>query len=484
MKGAPSKARTEASITSFTQLGLSARLERALSALRITVPTPIQASALPSIFSSSDIIAGSPTGSGKTLAFALPILSSLEKDLIAGAAVILTPTRELAQQLYEQIVAVATGAALGVNVALVLGGQDMMRQAQLLNQRPNIVVATPGRLADLLGNADHQALSRCKYVVLDEADRLLTPTFSDALSTIFSALPPSSMRQTLLFSATLTPAIEALATKPRSAEERPVRVCRIEGPTSTPPQLVQKYIFVPSHVREPYLYHLLLNAPCPSRSKGDGRSKWEEEEASGMGEEDEDDLESKVVPTIIFVSRCRTAALLCRMLEELGIPSTTLHSHLLQSDRTANLQSFRARKIPILITTDVGSRGLDVPEVELVVNWDLPRDWRDYVHRVGRTARAGREGSAVSFVGERDVELLKGIEQNIHVEMTEHSMPEEKVLERLNAVSTAKRIANLELHDTKFGARQEHNKKKAAERVKIEEKGRRRKKSKAPKSAS
>ncbi|CEH14768.1 atp-dependent rna helicase [Ceraceosorus bombacis] len=350
MKDAPSMARTEASITSFTQLGLSARLERALSALRITVPTPIQASALPSIFSSSDIIAGSPTGSGKTLAFALPILSSLEKDLIAGAAVILTPTRELAQQLYEQIVAVATGAALGVNVALVLGGQDMMRQAQLLNQRPNIVVATPGRLADLLGNADHQALSRCKYVVLDEADRLLTPTFSDALSTIFSALPPSSMRQTLLFSATLTPAIEALATKPRSVEERPVRVCRIEGPTSTPPQLVQKYIFVPSHVREPYLYHLLLNAPCPSRSQGDGRSRWTDEEA-------------------------------------------------------------------------------------------------------------------------RDVE------------MTEHSMPEEKVLERLNAVSTAKRIANLELHDTKSGARQEHNKKKAAERVKSEEKRRKRKQSKAPLSA-
>lgn len=151
-------------------------------------------------------------------------------------------------------------------------------------------------------------------------------------------------------------------------------------------------------MREPYLFHLLTHPPG-----------FDDESDSDAGS----DAGSSLVPTIIFVSRVRTAALLARMLSELGVPCLALHSSLSQAARAENLNAFRAGKVPLLITTDVGSRGLDVPEVELVVNWDLPRDWRDYVHRVGRTARAGREGTAVSFVGERDVELLKGIEEAI-----------------------------------------------------------------------
>ncbi|PWN95818.1 DEAD-domain-containing protein [Tilletiopsis washingtonensis] len=483
-------------VRSFAALGLAPPLVRALAALAITVPTPVQAQALPLLLGGSssakgkakgaaaaaslsapracDLIAGSPTGSGKTLAFALPILAALARDPVAGAAVVLTPTRELAAQLHEQLAAVAAGARQGLRVQLVQGGVDMMRQAHELAARPHIVVATPGRLADLLGNADAQVLGRCKFVVLDEADRLLTPTFSDALAAIFAALPPAALRQTLLFSATLTPEIEALATRPRGADERPLEVLKIEGSTTTPPQLEQLYIFVPSHMREPYLFHLLMHPP------GFDDDDDDDDDSDSEGGSD---AGSSLVPTIIFVSRVRTAALLARMLAELGVPCLALHSSLSQAARAENLTAFRAGKVPLLITTDVGSRGLDVPEVQLVVNWDLPRDWRDYVHRVGRTARAGREGTAVSFVGERDVELLKGIEEAISgfleqsvsrcnvrtlmhfladVTMTEHEMPEEEVLERLNAVSTAKRVAAMELHDTHFGERQEAHKKKAA----------------------
>jgi ATP-dependent RNA helicase DDX49/DBP8 len=537
-------------VRSFAALGLAPPLVRALAALAITVPTPVQAQALPLLLGGSssakgkakgaaaaaslsapracDLIAGSPTGSGKTLAFALPILAALARDPVAGAAVVLTPTRELAAQLHEQLAAVAAGARQGLRVQLVQGGVDMMRQAHELAARPHIVVATPGRLADLLGNADAQVLGRCKFVVsdtptgmrgrgssndagstlpapgmrgrgsrtdagsvlsapaaphrspptpaqvLDEADRLLTPTFSDALAAIFAALPPAALRQTLLFSATLTPEVEALATRPRGADERPLEVLKIEGrcvwpaplsthavrmfcspsarcSTTTPPQLEQLYIFVPSHMREPYLFHLLMHPPG-----------FDDDDDDDSDSEGGSDAGSSLVPTIIFVSRVRTAALLARMLAELGVPCLALHSSLSQAARAENLTAFRAGKVPLLITTDVGSRGLDVPEVQLVVNWDLPRDWRDYVHRVGRTARAGREGTAVSFVGERDVELLKGIEEAISeflersaprcrvrtlmhfladVTMTEHEMPEEEVLERLNAVSTAKRVA-------------------------------------------
>lgn len=151
---------------SFSSLGVPVSLVRALAALSIVTPTPIQRESLPSILSGLDLIAGSPTGSGKTLSFALPILTQLSRDMVAGFAVVLTPTRELAAQLHEQFVAVAEGANMGVRTALVLGGEDMMSQARVLAERPNVVVATPGRLADLLtSNGEHEALRRCRYVV-------------------------------------------------------------------------------------------------------------------------------------------------------------------------------------------------------------------------------------------------------------------------------------------------------------------------------
>lgn len=501
----------------FNSLRLSPPLLRSLNHLALTKPTPIQSKTIPTILSGSDLIGGSPTGTGKTLCFALPILHSLLRDPVGGHSVVLTPTRELAVQLHEQFVALAQGAKMGIKISLVLGGLDMMKQAtELARGRPHVVVATPGRLWDLLVSGGNQewGLDRCKFLVLDEADRLLTPTFAEALGGIMEHLPTPKSRQTLLFSATLTPEIEAMASKRLAEAEagtgRKIKVEKIEFDSRTPPQLRQRYVFVPSHVREVYLYHLLTHSPSDPRSRiarpaaAKKRRTSREQEAADNGDEsdassasssssvssaastidldystdegadseDEDDaLHHQGVrfpAAIIFVSRCRTAELLSRTLRELNVPTLSLHSQLSQRLRLENLQTFRrAPNRHVLVATDVASRGLDIPEVECIINFDLPAAWEDYLHRVGRTARAGRSGWAVSFVGERDVDLFKGIEEKVGVEMRELPCPEERVLEKLNKVASAKRVANMELADGNFGERAERNKVKARKRQKV-----------------
>ena len=458
-------------------------LIRSLASLSIKVPTPIQSLTLPAILSGRDLVGGAQTGSGKTLCFALPILNALLRDMVGGFAVVLTPTRELGVQLHEQFVAVGEGARMGLRCALVLGGMDMMKQAaELANERPHVIVATPGRLVDHLrsGAASEWGLGRCRFLVLDEADRLLTPTFQPELDYLFSILPPPHSLQTLLFTATLTSQVDEFANRPSPHGKKPPMICKIEMDTRTPETLVQKYIFVPSHIREPYLFHLLRHSPIKPSSERVRKLKAKRRQATrkagGDGDDDDDDDQDDddqgfYPATIIFAARCRSAATLSRMLTELGIPNVALHSHLRQAERMENLQSFRAQRVPILVATDVGSRGLDIPDVELVVNWDLPLAWQDYVHRVGRTARNGKHGYAVSFITERDVDVIQAIEAKINVKLTElEGLDEEKVLEKLSAVSTAKRVATMALHDEKFGERQERNKKKAEMRVKAERK--------------
>ncbi|PWZ03340.1 DEAD-domain-containing protein [Testicularia cyperi] len=481
--------------TSFSSIGISPMLIRSLASLQIRVPTPIQSLTIPSVLEGRDLVGGAQTGSGKTLCFALPILNRLLKDMVGGFAVILTPTRELGVQLYEQFVAVGEGARMGLRCALVLGGMDMMKQAsELANTRPHVIVATPGRLVDHLrsGGGQEWGLSRCKFLVLDEADRLLTPTFKPELDYLRSVLPPRSL-QTLLFTATLTPEVEDFAKAQRPEGKMPPMVCKIEMDTKTPETLEQRYIFVPSHIREPYLYHVMRNPPIEPSServrKLKAKKQAEEErraerERKGKStrpnrHDDDDEEEDLFYPaTIIFTARCKTAATLSRMLTELQIPNVSLHSHLRQSERSENLQTFRAQRVPILIATDVGSRGLDIPDVELVINWDLPTAWQDYVHRVGRTARNGKRGFAVSFITERDIEVVQSIEEKINVKLTElENLQEEVVLEKLKIVATAKRVATMALHDEKFGQRQERNKKKAELQIKADKKAKKHAKS-------
>lgn len=237
--------------------------------------------------------------------------------------------------------------------------------------------------------------------------------------------------------------------------------------------LKQHYLFLPSHVRESYLYYLLLNPP---------ESIVHLARPSPHAKSDDDDETLPWPPsTIIFTSTCATAAHLHALLTELGLPSVPLHSYLSQRERLSSLAQFRAATVPILIATDVGSRGLDIPEVAMVVNWDCPREPDAYVHRVGRTARAGRGGVAVTMVTERDVEHVERIEEGIstsslrsappptaqltrllcfhplaETELEELALPESDVLENLNKVSTAKRVAAMALHDAGFGEKQKN----------------------------
>lgn len=387
----------------FAELGLEQYLIRALESLSITLPSEVQSACIPPILAGRDCIASAQTGSGKTLAFALPMLQHLSQDPYGIFAVVLTPTRELAFQIHDQFKAVGISGGLSLQSTVAVGGLDMMAQATELRKRPHVVVATPGRLADLLTNssAGEWDLSRVKYLVLDEADRLLAPSFAKELGTLISSMPTT--RQTLLFTATMTDAILALRDKPPAAGKEKPFVHLSEEMISTPATLTQRYLFIPSTVRDLYLFYLLTHVPTLLSI----RSAFKRKSDTDYPERE------PLCQAIVFISRCKSAQHLSHTLTELDIANAPLHSHLTQRERLASLSAFRASSVPLLIATDVGARGLDIPEVDLVINWDLPREPDDYVHRVGRTARAGKSGTAVSIVCEGDVDLLKAIEDRV-----------------------------------------------------------------------
>ena len=378
---------------SFATLDVAPWLIASLAAMEIKRPTGIQKGCIPKILAGFDVIGGSRTGSGKTIAFAVPLLQKWAEDPVGIFAVILTPTRELALQIFEQIKAISAPQML--KPVLVVGGTDMRPQALALATRPHVVIATPGRLADhiLTSGADTTiGLRRTKVVVLDEADRLLASGPGSMLpdvETCLNALPPSAERQTCLFTATLTPEVMALKALPRSKDRSAIFVCEVDtSDLAIPPTLKQTYLQVPLSYREAYLHTLLLTNRNVAKKS-----------------------------VIIFCNRTATADLLERLLRQLEHRVTSLHSKLSQRDRTDNLARFRASAARILIATDVASRGLDILAVDLVINYDIPQNPDDYIHRVGRTARAGKAGEAITLVGQRDVALFLAIEQRIGAKM-------------------------------------------------------------------
>ena len=339
---------------------------------------------------------------------------------------VLTPTRELALQIYEQFSAL--GAPQGLKCALVIGGGDLLTQARALSERPHIVIATPGRLADHIrtsGSDTVVGLRRTKFMVLDEADRLLAPgrgSMVEDVEEIMGAIPSWERRQTLLFTATVTKEVKAarddaikgerkardmfvagidelekmqpmgqaqsnISNGNAEAEDQTPRISR-----QLPLTLKQTYLFTPPTHREAYLHILLSTAENEARS------------------------------TIIFANRAATVQLLEHTLRLLEHRVTSLHSILPQRERANNLGRFRARVARILVATDVASRGLDIPDVALVVNFDIPKDPDDYVHRVGRTARAGNPGVSVTLVGQqRDAERVMAIEGRVEQKMEEYA---------------------------------------------------------------
>ncbi|CAH0049229.1 unnamed protein product [Clonostachys solani] len=423
----PILAPTDPNVT-FSAIQVKPWLVQSLQNMAIRRPTGIQKGCIPEILKGRDCIGGSRTGSGKTVAFAVPILQKWAEDPTAIYAVVLTPTRELALQIYEQFKAISAPQSL--KAILVTGGSDMRAQAIALGSRPHVVIATPGRLADHIRTSGEDTicgLRRVRYVVLDEADRLLHAVGPGSMlpdvEECLSVLPPATERQTLLFTATITPEVRALKDMPQKPGKQPVFVCEVDTQMlAIPSTLKQMHVQVPVTHKEHYLHVFLLTEANAEKT------------------------------VIIFCNRTSTADYLHHLLRLLEHRVTSLHSKLPQRQRIDNLARFRASAARILVATDVAARGLDIPEVSLVINYDIPRDPDDYIHRVGRTARAGRKGEAVTFVGQRDVELVLAIEKRVGRDMDAWSEEgvnlETRVLrDALKVVSETKREALLEIEE-------------------------------------
>ena len=420
---------------SFEELGVSKWLSEALNSMKIHTPTTIQSACIPKILKGHDCIGGAKTGSGKTIAFAAPMLTQWSEDPSGIYGLVLTPTRELALQIAEQFAAL--GSSMNIKVSVIVGGEDIVKQALELQRRPHFVIATPGRLADHILNSGEDTvcgLRRVKYLILDEADRLLSNSFGGDLERCFNILPLSDERRTLLFTATVTEAVRALKDKPVPKGKLPVFIHEVEtvDKVAIPSTLLVKYVFVPSYVKEAYL-HSILNLPQYSDSL-----------------------------SIIFTNRTATAELLRRTLRKLEFRVASLHSEMPQTERTNSLHRFKAGAAKILIATDVASRGLDIPTVELVVNYDIPADADDFIHRVGRTARAGRKGDAISIVAEKDVDRILAIEERINkkMELIEDISDNKVIKDSLSKTSVAKREAFMDMDRENFGEKRKINKSK------------------------
>ncbi|KAK9348660.1 P-loop containing nucleoside triphosphate hydrolase protein [Lipomyces starkeyi] len=410
-----------AKILSFEALGLSKSLAESLNSMAIRRPSQIQIACIPQILNGRDCIGGARTGSGKTIAFAAPILQKLSEDPFGVFAVVMTPTRELALQISEQFAAL--GASMNLKQAVIVGGMDMIAQALALQKRPHVVIATPGRLADHIRSSGEEAIAglrRVKFLVMDEADRLLTPGFAEDLEECMNVMAKAKNRQTLLFSATITQSVMQLKESFRHIFVHEVPSNSI----SIPATLDQTYLFIPTHVREAYLVSLLT---LPINEKKSA---------------------------IVFVNRATTAEVLKRIFRSMDVRVTSLHSQISQRERIDSLGRFRAEAARVLVATDVASRGLDIPVVQMVVNFDIPADPDDYIHRVGRTARAGRTGESIAFVTEHDINRIKAIEERVGKVMTKYELVTESMVIRdsLQQTSNAKREALMDLERENLGS--------------------------------
>ncbi|WP_207483219.1 DEAD/DEAH box helicase [Arenibaculum pallidiluteum] len=380
-------------MTEFTSLGLSGPLLEAVQAEGYTAATPIQAGAIPHLLAGRDVLGLAQTGTGKTAAFALPILQRLaeakRKPLPkAPRALILTPTRELALQIAEGFQ--TYGSRLTLRAAVVHGGVSINPQAAALARGLDILVATPGRLLDLLSQGMAK-LDAVEIFVLDEADRMLDMGFIRDVRKIVALVPKK--RQTMLFSATMPDAVSELAA---SLLTDPARV-EVTPPATTVERIEQKVLFVDKGNKR-HLLADLFRDPAMTRA-------------------------------IVFSRTKHGANRVAEYLEKAGVQAAAIHGNKSQSARQRALDGFKAGQVRALVATDIAARGIDVDGVTHVVNFDLPNEPESYVHRIGRTARAGRDGMALSFCDAEEVDYLRAIEKAIrqpvpvHEEHAYHAAP-------------------------------------------------------------
>ncbi|KAJ3296044.1 ribosomal RNA processing protein [Rhizoclosmatium sp. JEL0117] len=393
----------------FASLGLIPQLCEACEKLGFKKPSDIQIKSIPHAVQGRDIIGLAQTGSGKTAAFALPVLQALWNAPQALFACVMAPTRELAFQISETFEAL--GVTIGVRCAVIVGGMDMMSQSIALAKKPHIIVCTPGRLVDHLENTKGFNLKNLKYLIMDEADRLLDLDFGAEIEKVLKVIPRE--RNTFLFSATMTTKVEKLQ---RASLTDPVKVS-VATKYSTVSTLLQYYLFFPFKHKECYLVYLL-------------------NELAGQ-------------TAIVFTLTCNSTQKLTLMLRNLGFEAVCLHGQMSQPKRLGALTKFKSGGRNILIATDVASRGLDIPGVDVVINYDVPQSSKDYIHRVGRTARAGRSGKSVTLVTQYDIEPYQRIEHALQKKLDEYPLGTEKasVLLLQERVSEAARFAHMQMKE-------------------------------------
>lgn len=373
---------------SFQSLGLSAELCRAVAEQQYTVPTPVQSKAIPAILNRCDIMASAHTGTGKTAGFTLPLLQLLNgqqyhrKGKAHIRALILVPTRELAMQVSESIR--TYGRFLPLQSALIYGGVNIDNQIKSLNRGVDIVIATPGRLMDHL-NRRSADISRVEFLVLDEADRMLDMGFINDVRKITGLMPKK--RQTLLFSATLSDQIRALAGDLLVNPER----IQIAQQYTAANNISQIIIPVDKTRKRDLLVHMYKT------------NRWNQ--------------------VLVFTGMKHGASRLAEQLVKSGIEATAIHGDKSQGQRTTALGNFKNGKVKVLVATDVASRGLDIDLLPNVVNYELPREAENYIHRIGRTGRAGNRGASFSFVAADEMGLLKDIEQLLRQKLDKMIVP-------------------------------------------------------------
>ncbi|PTB43640.1 ribosomal RNA processing protein [Trichoderma asperellum] len=390
----------------FKELGVVDALCEACESLNYKHPTSIQAKSIPVALQGRDVIGLAETGSGKTAAFALPILQALLEKPQPYFGLVLAPTRELAAQIGQSFEAL--GALISLRCAVIVGGLDMVPQAIALGKKPHIIVATPGRLVDHLEKTKGFSLRSLKYLVMDEADRLLDMDFGPSIDKILKFIPRE--RRTYLFSATMSSKVESLQ---RASLRDPARVSVSSNKYQTVSTLLQHYVFVPHKRKDTYLIYLV-------------------NEFAGKS-------------IIIFTRTVFEAQRIAILLRTLGFGAIPLHGQLSQSARLGALNKFKGGSREILVATDVAARGLDIPAVDVVLNHDLPQDSKTYIHRVGRTARAGKSGIAISIVTQYDVEIYQRIEAALGKELDQYPTEKEEVMAFQSRVEEALRTVRGEM---------------------------------------
>ena len=354
---------------SFLWLGISPGLLEVIKKFNFTIPTPIQAKAIPVAVEGTDVIGIAQTGTGKTLAFGIPMVQRLIEN--GGCGLIVVPTRELALQVNETLSKLAL--VVKMKSVVLIGGVDMFPQVEALKNNPNIIIATPGRLIDHMDRGA-VSLDKVRFLVLDEADRMLDLGFSIEISVILKALPKD--RQTLLFSATMPSDIVKIAT---NHMRMPVTI--EIAPSGTAAELVSQEMFViKEDMKSVVLGDLLIKYPGT---------------------------------VLIFTRTKKSAARVTKSLKKSGFSAAEIHSDRSMNERKEALAGFKSGKYRILVATDIAARGIDVTGIELVINYDLPDEPGNYVHRIGRTGRAGLTGHAISLATPEQAADVKNIEKII-----------------------------------------------------------------------